>query len=242
MYVAPRHILERQGHVSADAQRRLLLVEAGPRDTEALRYALTVEGYDVAHAAGETEAMRIVGTDSPDAVIVDLPACEWTALAVCRRLRGKQRHLPLLVLSPDSTVRDRVAGLDPGADDYLVRPFALDEFLAHVRALLRRSEPEEGVLRFSDLTLDPKTRAVARAGRPIDLTPTEFSLLELLLANPGRVIHRTELFDHVWGFDFGSSSNSLNVYVGYLRRKIEAAGEPRLIHTVRGVGYVLRDR
>ena len=231
--------------MSADAQRRLLVVETGPRGTEALRHALSVEGYDVALAAGETEAMRIVGTNSPDAVIVDLPACEWTALAVCRRLRETQKHLPLLVLSPGDSARDRVAGLDAGADDYLVHPFAVDEFLeflARVRALLRRSDAGEGVLRFSDLTLDPKTRAVTRADRPIDLTPTEFSLLELLLRNPGRVFHRTEIFRDVWGFDFGPSSNSLNVYVGYLRRKTEAAGESRLIHTVRGVGYVLRDR
>jgi len=232
--------------MNAEAQRRLLVVEAGPLDTEALRHVLLVEGYDVMLAAGETEAMRIVGTGSPEAVIVDLPACEQTSAAVCRRLRETQKkHLPLLVLSPDDADRDRVARLDAGADDYLVRPFAVDEyleFLARVRALLRRSDAEEGILRFSDLTLNPETRAVSRAGRQVDLTPTEFSLLELLLRNPDRVIHRTEIFHHVWGFDFGPSSNSLNVYVGYLRRKTEAAGEPRLIHTVRGVGYVLRGR
>ena len=187
--------------------------------------------------------MRIVGTGSPDAVIVDLPPCEETAAAVCRQLREQQQqHLPLLALSPDESVRDRVAELPAGADEYLVRPFAVDEFLDRVSALLRRSDAEQGVLRFSDLTLEPSTRAVTRGDRRVDLTPIEFSLLELLLRNPGRVIHRTEIFRHVWGFDFGSSSNSLNVYVGYLRRKIEAAGEPRLIHTVRGVGYVLRDR
>lgn len=228
--------------MSADAQRRLLVVEAGAPGTEALRHALSVEGYEVVLAAGETEAMRLLATGSPDAVIVDLPACEETALAVCRRLRESQKDLPLLVLSPGDSVRDRVAGLDAGADDYLVRPFAVDELLARVRALLRRGDAEEGVLQVSDLTLDPATREVARAGRLIDLTRTEFSLLELLLRNPGRVIHRTEIFRHVWGFDFGPSSNSLNVYVGYLRRKTEAAGEPRVIHTVRGVGYVLRDR
>lgn len=228
--------------MSANAQRRLLVVETGPGSTEALRHALSVEGYYVVLAAGESDAMRIVGSGSPDAVIVDLPPCEETAVAVCRQLRERQKHLPFLVLSPDDSVRDRVAGLDSGADDYLVRPFAVDEFLARVRALLRRSDAEQGALRFSDLTLDPETRAVTRADRRIDLTPIEFSLLELLLRNPGRVIHRTEIFRQVWGFDFGPSSNSLNVYVGYLRRKIEAAGEPRLIHTVRGVGYVLRDR
>ena len=229
--------------MSADLQRRVLVVETIPRGTEELRQALSGEGYYVALATGATEAMRIVGTGSPDAVIVDLPACEETAKAFTRRLREKQtQHLPLLVLSPGDSVRDSVAGLDAGADDYLVHPFALDEFLARVSALLRRSDATEGPLRFADLTLDPETRVVARAGRHIDLTPTEFGLLELLLRNPGRVIHRTEIFSHVWGFDFGPSSNSLNVYVGYLRRKTEAAGESRLIHTVRGVGYVLRDR
>jgi two-component system, OmpR family, response regulator MprA len=228
--------------VNADAQRRLLVVETGPESTEALRHALSVEGYYVALAAGESDAIRIFGTGSPDAVIVDLPPCQMTAVAVCQQLREQQRHLPLLALSPDDSVRDSVAGLAAGADDYLVRPFAVNEFLDRVSALLRRSDAEQGVLRFSDLTLDSGTRAVTRGDRRIDLTPIEFSLLELLLRNPGRVIHRTEIFRHVWGFDFGSSSNSLNVYVGYLRRKIEAAGEPRLIHTVRGVGYVLRDR
>lgn len=229
--------------VSADSQRRVLVVETGPGSTAALRHALSEEGYYVALAAGESDAMRIVGTGSPDAVIIDLPPCEETAAAVCRQLREQQQqYLPLLALSPDESVRDRVAGLPAGADEYLVRPFAVDEFLDRVSALLRRSDAEQGVLRFWDLTLDPSTRAVTRGDRRVDLTPIEFSLLELLLRNAGRVIHRTEIFRHVWGFDFGSSSNSLNVYVGYLRRKIEAAGEPRLIHTVRGVGYVLRDR
>ncbi len=149
------------------------------------------------------------------------------------------------MLSPGDSVPDRVAGLEAGADDYLVRPQTVEEileFVARVRALLRRTEAEEGVLRYSDLTLDLEKRTVVRADRRIDLTRTEFGLLELLLRNPGRVVHRTEIFRHVWGFDFGPSSNSLNVYVGYVRRKIEAAGEPRLIHTVRGVGYVLGDR
>jgi two-component system response regulator MprA len=231
--------------VSAEAQRRLLVVEAGgERGTEALRHALSVEGYQVALAGSEKEALHFVGTEPPDVVIVDLPDCEETALGVCRRLRAKLAHLPLLVLSPGDSARDRVAGLSAGADDYLVHPFAVGEFLeflARVRALLRRSSVEEDPPQFSDLMLDPKTRAVTRAGRPIDLTPTEFGLLELFLRNPGRVIHRTEIFRDVWGFDFGPSSNSLNVYVGYLRRKTESAGEPRLIHTVRGVGYVLRN-
>jgi len=148
-------------------------------------------------------------------------------------------------MSSGDTVQDRVAGLEAGADDYFLRPNTIDdilEFVARVRALLRRTGAEEGVLSYSDLTLDTEKRTVVRADRRIDLTRTEFGLLELLLRNPGRVIHRTEIFRHVWGFDFGPSSNSLNVYVGYVRRKTEAAGEPRLIHTVRGVGYVLGDR
>jgi len=228
--------------VSTDVQPRLLVVETVPRGTEALRHALSVAGYYVALAAGESEAMRIVGTGAPDAIIIDLPPCEKTAVDVYKRLRAQEKDLPLLVLSPGHSVLNSLTELDPGVDDYLVRPFALGEFLARVRALLRRNDAVDDPVSFSDLTLDPRTRAVARGGRPIDLTPTEFSLLELLLRNPGRVIHRTEIFRHVWGFDFGPSSNSLNVYVGYLRRKIEAAGEPRLIHTVRGVGYVLRER
>jgi len=227
--------------VSADAQGRLLVVETAPGGTEALRRALSVEGYYVALAAGETDAMRIVGTGAPDAVIVDLPSCKETAAAVCRRLRERQAHLPLLALSPDDDVRERLMGLEAGADAYLVRPFALEELLANVRALLRGKAAGEEVLGFADLTLELQTRAVTRAGRPIDLTPLEFSLLELLLRNPGRVLHRTDIFRQVWGFDFGPSSNSLNVYVGYLRKKTEAGGESRLIHTVRGVGYVLRN-
>jgi two-component system response regulator MprA len=163
-------------------------------------------------------------------------------LEVCRRLRAGGDGTPVLLLTARAAVAERVAGLDAGADDYLVKPFALEELLARLRALLRRSAPsdDEG-LRFGDLSLDPGTREVKRGERQIELTRTEFLLLELLLRNARQVLPREVIFDRVWGYDFGANSNSLEVYIGYLRRKTEAAGEPRLIHTVRGVGYVLRD-
>jgi two-component system response regulator MprA len=164
-------------------------------------------------------------------------------LEVCRRLRGSGSQLPVLMLTARTEVEDRVAGLDAGADDYVTKPFALEELLARVRALLRRTSDEEGdVVRFGDLELDPTTREVTRAGRPIELTRTEFSLLELFMRNPRQVLTRTIIFERVWGYDFGYASNSLDVYIGYLRRKTEADGEPRLIHTVRGVGYALREQ
>jgi two-component system response regulator MprA len=165
-------------------------------------------------------------------------------LEVCRRLRGSGSKLPVLMLTARTQVEDRVAGLDAGADDYVTKPFALEELLARVRALLRRTtEGDDGeVLRFGDLELDPGTREVRRGDRPIELTRTEFSLLELFLRNPRQVLTRSVIFERVWGYDFGFGSNSLDVYIGYLRRKTEAAGEPRLIHTVRGVGYALREQ
>jgi two-component system response regulator MprA len=230
--------------VDPDAKRRILVVEASSARTETIRHALSLEGYDVTLATGD-HAVRVADAESPDAAVVDLPACDEDSLVVCRRIRNRHRQLPLLAMSPGDSVPDRVAGLEAGADDYLASPRTVEEileFVARVRALLRRSESEEGVLSYADLVLDTEKRTVVRADRRIDLTRTEFGLLELLLRNPGRVIHRTEISRHVWGFDFGPSSNSLNVYVGYVRRKIEAAGEPRLIHTVRGVGYVLGDR
>jgi two-component system response regulator MprA len=163
-------------------------------------------------------------------------------LEVCRRLRAAGDHTPVLMLTARAAVNDRVAGLDAGADDYLVKPFALEELLARIRALLRRSAPaaDNEVLRFADLSLDPGTREVRRGQRSMELTRTEFLLLELLLRNARQVLPRELIFDRVWGYDFGANSNSLEVYIGYLRRKTEAGGEPRLIHTVRGVGYVLR--
>jgi two-component system response regulator MprA len=163
-------------------------------------------------------------------------------IEVCRRMRQTGNRLPVLMLTARDAVENRVAGLDAGADDYVTKPFALEELLARVRALLRRSvtEPVE-VLRFADLDLDPGTREVRRAGEPIELTRTEFSLLELFLLNPRQVLTRAIIFERVWGYDFGFASNSLDVYIGYLRRKTEAGGRPRLIQTVRGVGYALRE-
>jgi two-component system, OmpR family, response regulator MprA len=164
-------------------------------------------------------------------------------LEVCRRLRREGHRLPVLMLTARDEVENRVAGLDAGADDYVTKPFALEELLARLRALLRRTTSGSGeVLRFGDLELDPKTREVRRAGEPIDLTRTEFSLLELFLLNPRQVLTRSVIFERVWGYDFGFSSNSLDVYIGYLRRKTEAGDRPRLIQTVRGVGYALREK
>ncbi len=178
-------------------------------------------------------------------MILDVLMPGVDGLEVCRRLRGSGSKLPVLMLTARTQVEDRVEGLDAGADDYVTKPFALDELLARVRALLRRTADEEGesgeVVRFADLELDPATREVTRGGRPIELTRTEFTLLELFMRNPRQVLTRTIIFERVWGYDFGYASNSLDVYIGYLRRKTEAEGEPRLIQTVRGVGYALRE-
>jgi two-component system, OmpR family, response regulator MprA len=215
--------------------------EAAVRD--ALRRALRLEGYEVELAADGAEALRRLEQGAqPDAVLLDVLMPGVDGLEVCRRLRRSGSRLPVLMLTARAEVSDRVAGLDAGADDYLAKPFALQELLARVRALLRRSGGgEDGVLRFADLELDPGTREVRRDGEEIELTRTEFSLLELFLRNPRQVLTRSLIFERVWGYDFGAGSNSLDVYIGYLRRKTEAAGGPRLIHTVRGVGYALRE-
>jgi two-component system response regulator MprA len=177
-------------------------------------------------------------------MILDVLMPGVDGLEVCRRLRGSGSKLPVLMLTARTQVEDRVAGLDAGADDYVTKPFALEELLARVRALLRRTGDEDDgeVLQFADLELDPGTREVRRGDRPMELTRTEFSLLELFLRNPRQVLTRSVIFERVWGYDFGFGSNSLDVYIGYLRRKTEAGGEPRLIHTVRGVGYALREQ
>jgi two-component system response regulator MprA len=220
---------------------RVLVVDDEPAVRNALERALRLEGYEVALAADGTEGLGSVSSAPPDAVVLDILMPGLDGLEVCRRIRSSGSRIPVLMLTARDAVGDRVAGLDAGADDYLVKPFALEELFARLRALLRRAAPDPGdALRYDDLELDPARYEVRRGERPIELTKTEFSLLELFLRNPGQVLTRSIIFERVWGYDFGPTSNSLEVYVGYLRRKTEAAGEPRLIHTVRGVGYVLR--
>jgi two-component system, OmpR family, response regulator MprA len=222
---------------------KILVVDDEPAVRDSLRRALELEGYDIELAGDGQEALtKLDARLQPDAMILDVLMPRMDGLEVCRRMRQTGNRLPVLMLTARDAVENRVAGLDAGADDYVTKPFALEELLARVRALLRRSvtEPVE-VLRFADLDLDPGTREVRRAGEPIELTRTEFSLLELFLLNPRQVLTRAIIFERVWGYDFGFASNSLDVYIGYLRRKTEAGGRPRLIQTVRGVGYALRE-
>ena len=222
---------------------RVLVVDDEPAVREALRRALELEGYSVELAQNGAEALRLVNAIEPDVVVLDVLMPEVDGLAACRRLREEGSRVPVLMLTARAGVGDRVDGLDAGADDYLVKPFALEELLARIRALLRRGGHERGEepLRFGDIVLDPGTREVLRNGREIELTRTEFNLLELFLRNPRQVLTRSLIFERVWGYDFGPTSNALDVYIGYLRRKTEAGGEPRLIQTVRGVGYALRE-
>jgi two-component system response regulator MprA len=222
---------------------RILVVDDEPALRAALQRALRLEGYDVTLAEDGDAALRLVQRDAPELVVLDVLMPALDGLAVCRRLRRAGDRTPVLMLTARDAVSDRVSGLDAGADDYLVKPFALEELLARVRALLRRTvngDPH-GVLRFADVSLDPATHEVRRGTREIELTRTEFLLLELFLLNPRQVLPRSLIFERVWGYDFGPSSNSLEVYVGYLRRKLEADGEARVIQTVRGVGYALRE-
>jgi two-component system, OmpR family, response regulator MprA len=220
----------------------VLVVDDEPAVREALERVLRRDGYDVDLAPDGREAIRRQAAAPADAVLLDVLMPAIDGLEVCRRMRDTGDRTPVLMLTARDAVGDRVAGLDAGADDYLPKPFSLDELLARLRALLRRSgwTGERRVLRFDDLELDPLSYEVRRGGRPIELTRTEFLLLELFLLHPRQVLTRNVIFDRVWGYDFGPASNSLEVYVSYLRRKTEAAGEPRLLHTVRGVGYVLR--
>jgi two-component system response regulator MprA len=223
---------------------RVLVVDDEPAVREALERALRLAGYEVELAADGEEALVRIGLEpgAADLLVLDVLMPRLDGLEVCRRLRKAGNTVPVLMLTARDGVDDRVAGLDAGADDYVVKPFALEELFARVRALLRRSGNGLGeVLRFADLELDPRRYEVQRDGEPIELTRTEFSLLELFMRNPRQVLTRSLIFERVWGYDFGPSSNSLEVYVGYLRRKTEAGGRPRLIQTVRGVGYALRD-
>jgi two-component system response regulator MprA len=221
---------------------RVLVVDDEPAVRQALDRALRFEGFETELADDGMSALMAHAERPADAIVLDVAMPRLDGLEVCRRLRSAGDQTPILLLTARAAVDERVAGLDAGADDYLVKPFALEELLARIRALLRRSAPasDDEVLRFADLSLDPGTRDVLRGGRRIELTRTEFLLLELLLRNPRQVLPREVIFDRVWGYDFGANSNSLEVYIGYLRRKTEAEGETRLIHTVRGVGYVLR--
>jgi two-component system, OmpR family, response regulator MprA len=227
---------------------RILVVDDEPAVRESLERSLVFEGYDVDLAADGVEALERLDGGRADAVVLDVLMPRMDGLETCRRLRAGGNDLPVLMLTARDGVADRVTGLDVGADDYLVKPFALEELLARLRSLLRRAarnrdrgaEAATAVLRFADLTMDLGTREVSRAGRPIELTRMEFALLELFMHHPRQVLTRAVIMDRVWGYDFETGSNSLEVFVGLLRRKTEAAGEPRLLHTVRGVGYALR--
>ncbi|MFI1097735.1 response regulator transcription factor [Streptomyces sp. NPDC020917] len=233
---------------SGEAPARILIVDDEPAVREALQRSLAFEGYDTALAADGMAALEQAGTYGPDAIVLDVLMPRMDGLTTARRLRSSGVTTPILMLTARDTVGDRVTGLDAGADDYLVKPFELDELLARLRALLRRSSyaaaagpaGEEHVMTFGDLRMDTTTREVTRDGNPVELTRTEYTLLELFLAHPRQVLTREQILKAVWGFDFEPSSNSLDVYVMYLRRKTEAGGMPRLVHTVRGVGYVLR--
>lgn len=221
---------------------RVLIVEDDAQVRNALSRALNFEGYEIETASDGAEGLDKVLTSAPDAIVLDVMMPHVDGLETTRRLRARGDTTPILMLTARHEVSDRVAGLDAGADDYLVKPFALEELLARLRALLRRSEPDTTeVMSVADLTLDPSTRRVQRGDTPVELTKTEFQLLELLMFNEGIVLTRETIYERIWGFDFGTSSNSLDVYIGYLRRKTEPDGAARLIQTVRGVGYVIRE-
>jgi two-component system response regulator MprA len=248
-----------------EARMRILVVDDDAAVRDSLARTLRFEGYQVTTAFDGQQALDAVHAGEPDLMILDVSMPVLDGLATCRQLRAEGLLVPVLMLTARDAVGDRVAGLDAGADDYLVKPFALQELQARLRALLRRSmitaqpaEPAQpagaagaagaepvaapaGWLTFADVRLNPDTREVRRGDRPLRLTRTEFAILEVFLRHPRQVLTRAVLFEHVWGYDFGESSNSIHVYLGYVRRKLEAEGEPRLLHTVRGVGFVLRE-
>jgi two-component system, OmpR family, response regulator MprA len=222
---------------------KILVVDDDRAVRESLRRALELQSYEVELASDGAEALEWLAADGqPDAVVLDILMPGIDGLEVCRQIRRRGNSVPVLMLTARDAVGDRVEGLDAGADDYLVKPFALEELLARIRALLRRASPAaDGVLHFADLELDTGTRELRRGDDDVELTRTEFNLLELFMLNPRQVLTRSIIFERVWGYDFGFASNSLDVYIGYLRRKTEAGGKARLIHTVRGVGYALRE-
>jgi two-component system response regulator MprA len=221
---------------------QILVVDDEPAVRQALSRALSLERYGVALAEDGVAALERLAVERFDVIVLDVSMPQISGLEVCRRLRAAGDHTPVLMLTARDGIDDRVAGLDAGADDYLVKPFALRELMARVRALLRRRDEGEpgSLLAFEDLSLDLLAHEARRGDTRIELTRTEFSLLEVFLRHPRQVLTRSAIFEHVWGYDFGAASNTLGVYIGYLRRKTEEGGAPRLLHTVRGVGYVLR--
>jgi two-component system response regulator MprA len=230
--------------VDTDAAKpRVLVVEDDRSVRESVVLALSLEDYDVQSVNDGEQALEAVERELPDVIVLDVMMPVLDGLTVCRRLRARKLTVPVLMLTARHEISDRVSGLDAGADDYLVKPFSLDELLARLRALLRRTSASgnEEVLSVGDLVLDPARRTAERGGRPLELTKTEFDLLELLMLNAGIVLEREAIYDRIWGFDFETSSRSLDVYIGYLRRKTEAGGAPRIVHTVRGVGYSVRE-
>jgi two-component system response regulator MprA len=223
---------------------KVLVVDDEFAVRSSLQRGLTLNGFDVDLAADGNAALDLLLSKAPDAVVLDVLMPELAGPEVCRRIRESGHEVPILMLTARDEVADRVSGLEAGADDYLTKPFALEELVARLRTLLRRRSRSSraGRLAFADLTLDPSTRDVFRGQRPIELTDTEFRLLEFFLRNPRHVLSRSMLYERVWGYDFAMSSNTLDVFVGFLRRKTEAGGEVRLLHAVRGAGYVLRER
>lgn len=219
---------------------RILVVDDDPRIRELLRRHLTYEGYQVALAADSRDAFAVIAEEPPDLVVLDLMLPGMDGLEICRRLRQTD-DIPILMLTAKGTLDDKVLGLDAGADDYLVKPFQPEELLARVRALLRRRQPQSAAVKFGILTLDPAARQATVGDRVVDLSSKEFDLLELLMRHPRQVLTRETFYDRIWGYDFSGESNILEVYIRYLRSKLESAGAPRYIQTVRGVGYVLRE-